>query len=94
MADLNYIAISKSVWDDLTYDQKRTIHNAAEAAAAANTAAVEEKEASLVAFVESKGLDVYKPDLDSFRKQVQGAYLASEWAENWPEGLLDKINAL
>jgi TRAP-type C4-dicarboxylate transport system substrate-binding protein len=55
---------------------------------------VEEKEASLVAFVESKGLDVYKPDLDSFRKQVQGAYLSSEWAENWPEGLLDKINAL
>lgn len=94
LADLNYIAISKSVWDDLTYDQKRTIHNAAEAAAAANTAAVEEKEASLVAFVESKGLDVYKPDLDSFRKQVQGAYLSSEWAENWPEGLLDKINAL
>ena len=65
-----------------------------EAAAAANTAAVEEKEASLVAFVESKGLDVYKPDLDSFRKQVQGAYLSSEWAKNWPEGLLDKINAL
>jgi len=94
LADLNYIAISKSVWDDMTYDQKRTVHNAAEAAAAANTAAVEEKEASLVAFVESKGLDVYKPNLDSFRKQVQGKYLASEWGENWPKGLLDKINAL
>ena len=94
LADLNYIAISKSVWDDMTYDQKRTVHNAAEAAAAANTAAVQDKESSLVAFVESKGLDVYKPNLDSFRKEVQGKYLASEWAQNWPKGLLDKINSL
>lgn len=94
LADLNYIAISKSVWDDMTYDQKFTVHTAAIAAAASNTQAVQDKEASLVAFVESKGLDVYTPNLASFRKQVQGKYLASDFAKNWPKGLLEKINAL
>ena len=94
LADLNYIAISKSVWDDMTYDQKRAVHNAAEAAADHSTAAVQAKEASLVSFLESEGLDVYEPDLDAFRNHVQGLYMDSEFAKTWPEGLLDKINAL
>jgi hypothetical protein len=34
------------------------------------------------------------PDLAAFRETVQAAYLGSEFAETWPEGVLEQINAL
>jgi len=39
-------------------------------------------------------LKVYTPDIDAFRTQVQKAYLESDFAKTWPEGMVDKINAL
>ena len=33
-------------------------------------------------------------DVAAFRERVQTMYLDSEYAETWPEGLLEKINAL
>ena len=41
-----------------------------------------------------KGLDVYTPDLDAFRSHVQEAYLKSDFAKDWPPGMVDKINAI
>ena len=32
------------------------------------------------------------PDVESFRKAVQGKYLASDLAKSWPDGLLERIN--
>ena len=53
-----------------------------------------EKEANLVSFLTEQGLAVYEPDLKAFREHVQGQYAGSELAASWPDGLLDKINAL
>ena len=47
-----------------------------------------------MSFLEDKGLAVYEPDLAAFRDQVQSMYLKSEFAGSWPDGVLDKINAL
>jgi hypothetical protein len=33
------------------------------------------------------------PDRDAFREHVQKAYLESEFSKDWPEGLLERINA-
>ena len=52
------------------------------------------KEDELVAFLKEQGLEVYEPDLEAFRTHVQKAYLESEYAKEWPEGVLEKINAL
>jgi hypothetical protein len=38
--------------------------------------------------------DALQPDLAAFRETVQAAYLGSEFAETWPEGVLEQINAL
>ena len=53
-----------------------------------------QKEAELGSFLEEQGLAVYEPDVAAFRERVQTMYLDSEYAETWPEGLLEKINAL
>ena len=51
-------------------------------------------EAELGAFIEENGVELYEPDLAAFRETVQAAYLESDLAASWPEGVLDAINAL
>lgn len=94
LVDLNYVAFSKSVWDQLDAGQQATVQAAAEAAAESGRQAQLEKEANLVSFLTEQGLDVYEPDLAAFRSHVQAQYAGSELAASWPEGVLDKINAL
>ena len=94
LVDLNYIAISKKVFDGMTPDQQATVQAAADEAAEFGRQNQLQKEADLVSFLEEQGLDVYEPDLAAFRNRVQSMYLESEFASSWPEGVLEKINAL
>lgn len=94
LVDLNYLAISKKVFDSMTPEQQAAVQAAADAAAEFGRQNQLQKEADLVSFLESQGLDVYEPDLAAFRNQVQSMYLESDFASSWPEGVLEKINAL
>lgn len=94
LVDLNYVAFSKAVWDGLSADQQASVQAAAEAAAESGRQAQLEKEANLVSFLTEQGLAVYEPDLKAFRDHVQAQYAGSELAASWPDGVLDKINAL
>lgn len=94
LVDLNYIAIGKGVWDGMSADQQARVQKAADAAAESGRQKQLEKESNLVAFLKDQGMTIYEPDLAAFRNQVQSMYLDSEFAATWPEGVLDKINAL
>ncbi|MDE0209341.1 MAG: TRAP transporter substrate-binding protein DctP [Boseongicola sp.] len=94
LVDLNYIAFSKETWDSLDPDQKVTVQRAADAAAAVGRLKQLEKESNLADFIRGQGVEVYTPDLDAFRNHVQAQYIGSEFAAAWPEGVLEKINAL
>ena len=94
LVDLNYIAFSKAVWDKLTPEQQATVQEAADAAAESARQKQLQKEKDLVAFLEENGLKIYEPDLKAFREHVQSQYVGSEFAASWPDGVLDKINAL
>ena len=52
------------------------------------------EEDRLAAFFEGEGLKVTTPDVDAFRTHVQEVYMTSDRAADWPEGWVDKINAL
>ncbi|WP_424973011.1 TRAP transporter substrate-binding protein DctP [Dinoroseobacter sp. S76] len=94
LVDLNYIAFSKEVWDGLSADQQLQVQRAADAAAAWGRLKQLDKENNLADFIRSKGVEIYTPDLDAFRTHVQAQYVGSEVASSWPEGVLEKINAL
>jgi TRAP-type C4-dicarboxylate transport system substrate-binding protein len=94
LVDLNYLAFSKKVWDGLTPDEQATVQKAADDAAEAGRQKQLKLEADLEQFFKDKGLKVYMPDVDAFRAHVQKAYLESEFAKDWPQGMVDKINAL
>ena len=94
LVDMNFLAFSKSVWDDLTGDQQAAVMKAAADASASITASIVANEAELVAFFEGEGLKVYTPDVASFRERAQKMYLESDFSKDWPAGLLDRINAV
>jgi TRAP-type transport system periplasmic protein len=94
LVDLNYLTISKAVWDAMTPEQQAATQAAADAAAEHARQMQLQKEADAVAFLESQGLKVYEPDVAAFRDAVQAAYLASDYAKDWPAGMLDRINEL
>ena len=94
LVDLNYVAFSKAVWDELTPEQQATVQKAADAAAESGRQKQLQKEEDLVSFLKEQGLAIYEPDLKAFREHVQAQYKGSEFAAAWPEGVLEKINAL
>jgi tripartite ATP-independent transporter DctP family solute receptor len=94
LVDLNYLTLSKKLWDKLTPQQQATLQKAADDAAESGRQKQLKLEAELEQFFKDKGLKVYTPDVDAFRKHVQKAYLESDLAKSWPKGLLEKINAL
>lgn len=94
LVDLNYLALSKTVWDAMTPEQQAATQAAADAAAEAGRTKQLALEAELEQFFKDQGLKVYTPDVGAFRTRVQAAYLASDYAKAWPEGIVEKINAL
>jgi tripartite ATP-independent transporter DctP family solute receptor len=88
------LAIGKELWDGMTPEQQEALQSAADAAIAKSTERHLAREAELVAFFKDAGLKVYEPNRDAFREYAQKKYLESEFAESWPEGMVDKINAL
>lgn len=94
LVDWNFIAMSKEVFDGLTEEQQQTVVAAAVEASDYGRENQLAKEEELRGFLEANGLRIYEPDLAAFRDHVQAEYLSSEYAESWPEGILDQINAL
>lgn len=94
LVDFNYLTISKAVWDAMTPEQQTAVQAAADAAAEHGRNLQLKKEEEAVAFLTEKGLKVSEPDIASFRAKVQADYLASDYAKDWPAGMLDRINAL
>lgn len=94
LVDLNYIALSKATWDGMTPEQQQQVQAASDAAADFGRENQIKKEEELVSFLQEQGLEVYEPDVAAFRDHVQKVYLESDFAKTWPEGMLDKINAL
>jgi TRAP-type C4-dicarboxylate transport system substrate-binding protein len=94
LVDLNYLALSKKVWDGLTPEQQAVLQKAADDAAESGRQKQLALEAELEQFFKDKGLKVYTPDVEAFRKHVQKVYLESDFSKSWPEGMVDKINAL
>lgn len=94
LVDMNFYAFSKKVWDKLSADQQAAIQASVKSAAQWTTEQIVRNEAELVDFFKGEGLDVYTPDVDAFRNQAQALYLESDFSKDWPEGLLDRINAV
>jgi len=93
LVDSLFIAISNKVYRALSTPNKQKVILAAQAAAAYNNENRIKEEGQLVELFKKEGLQVTTPDVEAFRKTVQAAYQNSDYAKEWPKGLLDRINA-
>ena len=94
LVDGIFIAISNKALAGMSAAQRQKVTAAAQAASAYNNENRIKEEAQIVEFFKKEGLQVTTPDVDAFRKSVQTAYMNSEYAKEWPKGLLDRINAV
>jgi TRAP-type transport system periplasmic protein len=94
LVGFDILTVTKPVWDKMIPEQQQAFQAAADEAIAWSTEQHQKREAELVAFMEEKGLKLYKPNVDAFREYAQKMYLESELAKDWPQGMLEKINSL
>ncbi len=87
-----FFALANGFWDGLDGDQKKSIEGAEDAAKKLNDDGVVATEKDAAAFFEGKGVKVTAPDLAAFRSQVQEKFLGSDFAKDWPAGMLERIN--
>lgn len=92
LVDSLFIAISNKRYLALTPTQQQKLVQAAQAAASYNNDNRLKEEAQLVEFFKKEGLQVTQPDVEAFRKSVQAAYQASDYAKVWPQGLAERIH--
>ncbi len=88
------LVVSKKVWDEMTPEQQTAFQAAADEAIDWSQAEHLKREEELAKTFADQGLKIYTPDLDAFRSHAQQMYLDSDIAKDWPEGMLDRINAM
>ena len=88
------LVVSKKVWDEMTPEQQTAFQAAADEAIDWSQAEHLKREEELAKTFADQGLKIYTPDLDAFRSHAQQIYLDSDIAKDWPEGMLDRINAM
>ena len=94
LVDAIFLSMSEKTWAKLSDAQKAKAKAAAAKAVEWNDVNRIKDEEELVAFFKEKGLKVYAPDVDAFRATVQKAYLASDFAKDWPAGIVERVNAV
>ncbi|MBT9385323.1 sialic acid TRAP transporter substrate-binding protein SiaP [Pseudooceanicola sp. CBS1P-1] len=88
------LVISAKVWKGFTEEQRTAFQAAATEAIAWSTQQHLAREQELVGFFKDQGLAINTPDVEAFRSYAQKMYLDSAFSADWPEGMLDRINAL
>ena len=86
--------VSSKVWNEMSPEQQERFQAAADEAMAWSEAEHLKQEAELAESFKEQGLEIYEPDVAAFREHAQKMYLDSDLAKSWPEGLIEKINAL
>ncbi|MDP5307437.1 TRAP transporter substrate-binding protein DctP [Paracoccus spongiarum] len=88
------LVISQKVWDEMGAEQQAAFQQAADAAIDWSQAQHLAREEELAKSFADSGLKIYTPDIDAFRAHAQQMYLDSDISKDWPEGMLERINAM
>jgi TRAP-type transport system periplasmic protein len=94
LVGFDLLTVSLDTWNEMSPEQQQAFQAAADEAMAWSAAEHLKQEEELVAFMKEQGLEIYTPDVEAFRAHAQAMYLDSELAQSWPEGMLERINAL
>ena len=87
------MTVSTKTWDAMSPDVQTKFQAAADKAIDDYTAKFNAQEKDVVEFLKGQGKKVYTPDVNAFRAYAQKKYV-DKYAQDWPKGALERINAL
>ncbi|HEU0062353.1 MAG TPA: TRAP transporter substrate-binding protein DctP [Hyphomicrobiaceae bacterium] len=87
------LSVSKKAWANLSAAQQAKFRAEADKIFDANAAKYDAQEKDAIEFFKQQGKQVYTPDQDAFRTFAQKKYL-DKYANDWPKGAIEKINAI
>ena len=85
------LVVGKPIWDTLDERQKDLLREAADVARIYNDRKKMRDETELRAVFEEAGVTFTEPDVEAFREHADTAYAESDFAQNWQEGLAERI---
>ncbi len=88
------LVISKAAYEGMSEEARAAFDKAADEAIAWSTEQHLAREEALAESFKERGLEIYTPDVAAFREHAQKMYLDSDFSAAWPEGMLERINAL
>ena len=88
------LTVNLKTWNSMSPAKQRAFQTAADKAISWSASEHLKREAELADGFKKQGLEVYAPDVKSFRDYAQKIYLASDEAKDWPKGMIEKINAM
>lgn len=94
LVGFDLLTVSSKVWNEMGAEKQAKFQAAADAAIDFSTQKHLDREKQLVKSFKGKGLSIYEPDVEAFRKFAHDKYLASDLAKDWPAGMVEKIGAL
>ncbi len=94
LVGFDVLAISSKVWNEMSEEQRTAFQAAVDEAVGWSTQQHVDQEATLAKGFEERGLKIHTPDIDAFRTYAQEQYRNSSLSQDWPEGMLEKINAM
>ena len=87
------LSVSKKAWANLSAAQQAKFRAEADKVFDDNAAKYDAQEKEAIEFFKREGKQVYTPDQDAFRAFAQKKYL-DKYANDWPKGAIEKINAI
>jgi TRAP-type transport system periplasmic protein len=94
LVGFDLLSVSMKTWNGMPPARQKAFQAAADKAIAWSAAEHLKREAELADGFRKQGLEVYAPNVASFREYAQKIYLGSDEAKEWPKGMLERINAL
>ncbi|MDQ0315876.1 sialic acid TRAP transporter substrate-binding protein SiaP [Amorphus orientalis] len=88
------LLINADLFASLSEEQQERMRAAAQKAFEWSDQQYLDQEEDLVEFFKQEGLEVYTPDVEAFRKYSNQKYRESSLSDSWPDGMLERINAL
>jgi TRAP-type C4-dicarboxylate transport system substrate-binding protein len=87
------LSVSKKAWEALGPAKQAKLRAEADKVFDASAAKYDAQEQEAIEFFKKEGKQVYTPDQNAFRTFAQKKYL-DKYANDWPSGAIDRINAI
>jgi len=94
LVGFDLLSVNLKTWKSMSPAKQKAFQTAADKAIAWSAAEHLKREVELAEGFKKQGLEVYTPNVSAFRDYAQKIYLGSDQAKDWPQGMLEKINAL